>query len=100
MLLLPHHYEFAETLANLPFFYKEIASNTCETLHILQANPNHLPEIANASKLQEYFLGGEADEYVEYIDGYANDDGDTDICCEGTDNLPSWELGDEWLGAI
>jgi hypothetical protein len=94
MLLLPHHHEFAETLANLPFFYKEIASNTCETMHVLQNNPNHLPEIATTSRLQEYLLGGEIDEYVEYVDGYADDD------AEETDDLLNWELGDEWLGSI
>ncbi|MEG5018260.1 MULTISPECIES: hypothetical protein [unclassified Microcoleus] len=93
MLLLPHHHEFAETLANLPFFYQEAASKTCDTLHIIQKNPNHLPEFVKADKLQEYLLGGEADQFVEYIDGYAATEED-----EG--ELNSWELGDEWLGSI
>lgn len=96
MLLLPHHYEFAETLANLPFFYQNAASKTCETMHLIQKNPNYLPEIINSSNLQEYLLGGEIDEFVEYVDGY------TDESEEEEDNslLASWELGDEWLGSI
>lgn len=94
MLVLPHHLEFAETLANLPEFYKAATSQTCETLHILQKNPNYLPEIVNASTLQEYLLGGEADQFVEYIDGYANEPEESDGL------LDSWELGDEWLGSI
>ena len=98
MILLPHHLEFAETLANLPFFHKQIASNTCETLHILQKDPNHLPEIVNAKNLKEYLLGGEADQFIEYVDGYA--DADADELAEENDNLLNWELGDEWLGLI
>ena len=96
MLLLPHHHEFGETLANLPhFFYQETASKTCEVMHILQKNPNHLPEIVNVNTLHEYLLGGEADQFVEYVDGYA------DGLIEESDNLlDSWELSDEWLGAI
>jgi hypothetical protein len=95
MLLLPGHHEFAETLANLPSFYPEAANKTCEVLHVLQKNPNHLPEIVNANRLQEYLLGGEVDQFVEYIDGYA------DAPTEEGDDLPdSWELGDEWLGEI
>jgi hypothetical protein len=43
MLLRPGDYEFAETLANLPFFYKEVAAKTCNTLHLVQKNPNYLP---------------------------------------------------------
>lgn len=96
MLLLPHHYEFAETLANLPFFYQEAASKTCEIMHLIQKNPNYLPEIASANKLQEYLLGGEADQFVEFVDGYADESTDE----EGSDSLNSWELGDEWLGLI
>ncbi len=95
MLLLPHHHEFLETLANLPFFYKQVAGFTCEVMHLVQKNPNHLPEMVNANELQEYFLGGEVDQFVEYIDGYA--DAPTE---EGDDLLDSWELGDEWLGEI
>ncbi|MEG4396472.1 hypothetical protein [Microcoleus sp. BROC3] len=95
MLLLPHHHEFAETLANLPFFYQEAASRTCEVMHLIQKNPNHLPEMANANKLQEYLLGGEADRFVEYVDGYANEPTD-----EHNNSLDLWELGDEWLGLI
>jgi hypothetical protein len=98
MILLPHHLEFAETLANLPFFLKQVANETCETLHILQKDPNQLPEIVNANNLQEYLLGGEADEYIEFVDGYADDN-----CANPTENdslLNPWELGDEWLGSI
>ena len=94
MILLPEHHEFAETLANLPFFHKQMASKTCETLHILQKKPNYLPEMVNANSLQEYLLGGEADQFVEYVDGYA------DELTEENDNLLDWELGNEWLGSI
>ena len=95
VILLPHHYEFAETLANLPPFYKAAASQTCEVMHILQKNANHLPEIVSANTLQEYLLGGEADQFVEYVDGYADEP------AEENDNLlEPWELGDEWLGSI
>jgi len=94
MLLLPGHLEFAETLANLPHFYKTAASKTCEVLHILQKNPNYLPEIVNANTLHEYLLGGEADQFIEYVDGYA------DELTEENDSLLDWELGDEWLGSI
>lgn len=93
MLLLPHHLEYKETLANLPFFYEEMARNTCEVVHLIQSNPNFLPEMATASRLQEYLLGGEADENVEYIDGYADD-------FEEDNNLLEWELADEWIGSI
>jgi len=99
MILQPHHHEFAETLANLPFFYKLMASNTCETLHILQKNPNQLPELVNGKNLQEYLLDGESDEYIEFIDGYA-DDGCCDELTEENDSFLNWELGDEWLGSI
>ena len=97
MLLLPHHHEFAETLTNLPFFYQEIANKTCEVMHVIQKNPNHLPELVNVSELQEYLLGGEADQFVEYVDGYVNADAHesrNDNC------LPLWKLSDEWLGSI
>ncbi len=96
MILLPHHHEFAETLANLPFFHKQMACNTCEVLHILQKDPNHLPEMVNAKNLQEYLLGGEADQFIEYVDGYA----DAGELTEENDSLLDWELGDEWLGSI
>jgi hypothetical protein len=92
MILLPHHHEFRETLANLPNFYQKIASQTCETMHILQKNPNHLPEMVNANSLQEYLLGGEVNEFVEDVDGYFD--------CVDDDSLDCWELGDEWLGSI
>ena len=95
MLLLPHHYEFAETLANLPSFYKKAASETCEVMHILQKNPNYLPEIVNVNSLQEYLLGGEADQFVEYVDGYAEELTEEDDSLSG-----SWELSNEWLGSI
>jgi hypothetical protein len=95
MLLLPGDYEFAETLANLPSFYKKVANQTCETLHIIQKNPNQLPEIANAKTLKEYLLGGEADQFIEYVDGYVDEP------TEESDNcLNLWELSDEWLGSI
>lgn len=97
MLLLPHHYEFAETLANLPFFYKQMAGETCETLHLIQKNPNYLPETATTAKLQDYLLGGEADQYIEFVDGYADAGNSFE---EGEDSLVNWELGDEWLGSI
>jgi len=97
MLLLPHHHEFAETLANLPFFYNEIANKTCELMHVIQKSPNYLPEMVNVSDLQEYLLGGEADQFVEYIDGYADAGKPTE---ESDDCLNSWELSDEWLGSI
>jgi len=94
MLLLPGDLEFAETLANLPFFYQEVANKTCETVHILQKNSTYLPELVNDFKLQEYLLGGEADQFVEYVDGYADESTKED------DSLLDWELGDEWLGSI
>jgi hypothetical protein len=97
MLLLPGHHEFSETLANLPFFYKEIASQTCELTHVIQKTPNYLPEMVNGNGLQEYLLGGEADQFVEYIDGYANGE---PMIEESDDCLTSWELSDEWLGSI
>jgi len=93
MILLPHHYEFAETLANLPFFYKQMASNTCEILHILQKSPTHLPEMVNSNTLEEYLLGGEADQFIEYIDGYADESIEDST-------LLDWELSDEWIGSI
>jgi hypothetical protein len=99
MLLLPGHLEFAETLANLPFFYQQLANETCETLHILQKDPNYLPEMVNASNLQEYLSGGEADQFIEYVDGYANDDGIGELT-EENDSLLDWELSNEWLGSI
>lgn len=95
MLLLPGHFEFTETLANLPFFYKEAASKTCEVMHIVQKNPYFLPEILNADSLQEYLLGGEADQFIEYIDGYADEPTE-----ESDDLLNPWELSNEWLGSI
>jgi hypothetical protein len=94
MLLLPGHLEFAETLANLPFFYKQAADKTCEIMHLLQKNPNHVPEMVNGNALQEYLLGGEADQFVEYVDGYADETAESDNL------LNPWELGDEWLGSI
>jgi hypothetical protein len=102
MLLLPHHYEFAETLANLPFFYQQIANNTCEVMHIIQKNPNYLPQMVDNNELQEYLLGGEAGQFVEYVDGYADVGVNFNVDeLEKNDNcLTSWELGDEWLGLI
>jgi hypothetical protein len=95
MLLLPNHYEFAETLANLPFFHNQMAKEVCEPMHVIQRNPNFVPEIATTYELQEYLLGGEAEGIVEFVDGYADDDG-----LEENDNLPDWELADSWLGWI
>lgn len=97
MLLLPHHYEFAETLANLPFFYNEMASNTCEVLHLIQGNPNHLPEIANTNRLREFILSGETDELVEFVDGYADDEPSDK---ENNDPLTTWDISNVWLGSI
>lgn len=94
MLLLPHHHEFAETLANLPFFYQKTASETCEIMHIIQKDPCHLPEVVNANRLEEYLLSGEMNEFVEFVDGYANN------ADESESGNNSWELGDEWLGSI
>lgn len=102
MLLLPHHHEYKETLANLPFYYKELASKSCDTIHILQKNPNYLPEMVKKEDLQEYLLGGEADQFVEFVDGYANSDVDiADVDRpESNDGCLLWELSDEWLGSI
>ncbi len=69
-------------------------------MHVIQKNPNHLPEIADAKRLQEYLQGGEIDELVEYIDGYANVNVDVDEPKENDNCLISWELSDEWLGLI
>jgi len=95
MLLLPHHYEFAETLANLPFFHNQMARNSCEPLHVIQRGHNFVPEIATTNELLEYLLGGEAEEIVEFVDGYA--DGDD---LEEDDLLDNGELADSWLGTI
>jgi hypothetical protein len=100
MLLLPHHHEFAETLANLPFFYQDAAHQTCEVMHVLQKNPYHVPEMVTANRLEEYLLGGEANQFVEYIDGYADKPIDKPIESDNDDCLTSWELSDEWLGLI
>ncbi|MEG5048663.1 hypothetical protein [Microcoleus sp. B4-C1] len=96
MLLLPHHYEFAETLANLPFFYQEAASKTCEVMHLIQSNPNHLPELATANRLKEYLCSGEINDHVEFVDGYL----DSELTDENENSSTFWELGDEWLGSI
>lgn len=96
MLLLPFHYEFGETLANLPFFYQEMASKACETMHVIQGNPNHLPEIGNGKRLQEFLLGGEADEQVEFIDAYANESEEE----EEENTIIPWDISDVWLGSI
>jgi hypothetical protein len=92
MLLLPHHHEFRETLANLPDFYQRMASQTCEPVHFLQKNPSHVPEMLDSNRLKEYLLGGEVNEFVEYVDAYSDD--------VNNDLLDCWELGDEWLGLI
>jgi hypothetical protein len=95
MLLLPGHHEFAETLANLPFFHNRMAREICEPLHVIQKNHNFVPEIATTNELLEYLLGGEAEEIVEFVDGYADDDD-----FEDDDLLDNWELADSWLGTI
>jgi hypothetical protein len=101
MILLPHHHEFAETLANLPYFYQEMAKNTCEVLHVVQKSPNYLPEIVNSKDLQEYLSGGEANQFVEYVDGYDYGNEPDEPIEEANDNcLNSWELSNEWLGSI
>lgn len=96
---MPGDYEFAETLVNLPSFYRQEASKTCETLHLLQKNPNHVPELVTGNTLQEYLLGGEADQFVEYIDGYDVSDQPEEDEENGDLSIP-WELSDEWLGSI
>jgi hypothetical protein len=93
MILLPHHHEFGETLANLPFFHKQMAREICEPMHVIQRNPNFVPEIATTNDVLEYLLGGEADEIVEFVDAYA-------VGSEDDDLLDTWELADEWLGSI
>jgi hypothetical protein len=92
MILLPHHHEFRETLANLPHFYQRTASQTCELVHLIQKNPSYIPEMVDNNRLKEYLLGGEVNEFVEYVDGYSD--------CVDDDLLDCWELGDEWLGSI
>ena len=98
MLLLSHHLEFAETLAHLPFFYQQMASETCEVMHIIQRSSNCLPEMVNSNRLQDYLFGGEVDETIEFVDGYA--DIETDDGLEEDNGLLDWELSDEWLGSI
>lgn len=95
MLLLPHHHEFAETLANLPLFFKSEADKSCEVMHVLQKNPNYVPEMVNNSVLEEYLFGGEANQFVEDVDGYADNLTENDNLL-----LSPWELGDEWLGSV
>jgi hypothetical protein len=51
--------------------------------------------LVKANELQEYLLGGEVDQFVEFVDGYADQPIE-----EGDDLLQSWELSDEWLGSI
>lgn len=87
MLLLPHHYEFAETLADLPFFYKEMAGSTSETMNVIQRFG--VPEMATDKQLQEYLLGGEFDDQIEFIDAY-----------EEVEINDTWSLSDEWLGSL
>jgi len=100
MLLLPCHYEFGETLANLPYFYQQATRSSTENIHLLQKQENCLPELVSAKRLQEYLFSGEAEELVEYIDGYSVDNFDTDEVAEEENYLPLWELGDEWLGSL
>lgn len=97
MLLLPHHYEFAETLANLPFFYKQAANQTCETMHLLQKDPHYLPEMVNGGQLREYLLGEEVDQFIECENAYADIGEPT---AENGNLLEPWELSNEWLGSI
>jgi hypothetical protein len=42
MILQPHHHEFGETLANLPFFHNQMAKETCEPMHVIQRHLNLL----------------------------------------------------------
>ncbi|MEG4318125.1 MULTISPECIES: hypothetical protein [unclassified Microcoleus] len=88
MLLLPHHLEFQETLAELPFFYKQIANQSAETLHLIQ-DGSGLFELADDKRLKDYLLSGELDEYVEFVDAY-----------EEVETSDAWSLGDEWLGSL
>lgn len=100
MILLPHHHEFAETLANLPTFLLQATRDSSEHIHFLQRQGNVVPELVTASQLQEYLLDGEADDCVEYIDGYAVTSSDADEAIEEENYFPLWELGDEWLGFL
>lgn len=93
MLLLPHHYEFQETLADLPFFYKEIASCSAETLHILQKDG--IPELVTELQLRECLLSGELDEQIELMDAYAQEEEE-----EEEDKPILWDISDVWLGSI
>jgi hypothetical protein len=97
MLLLPGHLEFAETLANLPFFYKEMASRTCDNLHLFKAILIIYQKSQTTKDYKNICKAEKSMQFVEYIDGYANTDEPTE---ENDDCLNSWELSDEWLGSI
>ena len=87
MLLLPHHYEYKETLADLPFFYKQMASSTSEIMHVIQKFG--IPELATDKQLEEYLFGGELDDQIEFVDAY-----------EEVETSNTWSLSDEWLGSL
>jgi hypothetical protein len=87
MLLLPHHYEFQETLADLPFFYKEMASQTSEVMHLIQG-ASGLPEMVDGKKLRDYLLSGQLDEQIEFVDAYAEESSN------------EWDISDVWLGSL
>lgn len=88
MLLLPHHLEYHETLANLPFFYNELAQNSSETLHLIQ-DGSGLFQLADDNRLKEYLFSGELDEQIEFVDAY-----------EEVTASNKWSLSDEWVGSI
>ncbi|MCC3409910.1 MAG: hypothetical protein JGK17_31110 [Microcoleus sp. PH2017_10_PVI_O_A] len=88
MILLPHHLEYHETLAELPFFYTQIAQSSSETLHLIQ-DGSGLFQIADNKRLEDYLFSGELDEQIEFVDAYEEVE---------TDN--EWSLSDEWLGSL
>lgn len=88
MILLPHHLEFQETLANLPFFYEQIAQQSAEVLHLIQ-DGSGLFQLADDKRLKDYLFSGELDEQIEFIDAY-----------EGVEPDNEWSLSSEWLGSL
>jgi hypothetical protein len=88
MILLPHHLEYQETLADLPFFYNQIARQSAEVLHAIQDNSG-LFQIADDKRLKEYLFSGELDERIEFVDAYEEVEPDSE-----------WSLSNEWLGSL
>jgi len=64
-----------------------MASSTSETMHVIQRFG--IPEVATDKQLQEYLLGGELDDQIEFIDAY-----------EEVEASDAWSLSDEWLGSL